>query len=648
MPLIDLKAVTKQFDTRKVLHEADFAIDAGERVAIVGQNGSGKSTLMKIAAGLMEQDSGERMVQNGITIEMLDQNPDIDEKLTVRQAIEASLTTLKAARERYGELSHQISADHDNAGLMNELTQLTNLLDFHNAWNLDDRVERILQEFDLKRLEDALLMTLSGGERRRVALSSLILKKPDLLLLDEPTNHLDVYMVKFLEETLLEGGFTLLLISHDRYFIDQLATRTVEVEEGRVRSFKGGYADYLVQKDQMLQSMIKTHETLVKLLKGEQEWLSRGVKARVKRNMGRVERIKQMKEEAKKNPGIIRRVKVQLEREHKAFNQEDGVNRKKMIFEVERLKVKLGDNELIGDFSTRILQQDKIAVVGRNGTGKSTLLRALLGTLKPTGGSIKRGEFTVGYFDQHREMLDDSKNIMETFCPMGGDHIMVRGRNMHVFGYLKNWLFPKEFLDKKLSVLSGGEKNRVALALLFSKNYDCLILDEPTNDLDIPTINILEEYLQSFQGALLFVSHDRYFVDKIAKKLFIFKGHGHIEETMESYTEYLEYEAEIAEIEAFEKSLGSAPAIVEAPEPKKEIKKLTYKEQRLLDALPGEIEALETEIKTLENCLMNPECYGQKGGLAELHAHVEKLKADLEGKVEHYLELEEKAAALRD
>ena len=400
MPLIDLKAASKQFDTRKVLDGVDFSIDPGERVAIVGQNGSGKSTLMKIAAGWMELDGGDRMVQNDLAIEMLDQNPKIDESLTVKQAIEASLTEIKNARDQHTRLSARLAENPDSATDLAELSRVSDYLDFHNAWNLDDRVERILGEFDLKRLEDATLLTLSGGERRRVALSGLLLKKPDLLLLDEPTNHLDVYMVKFLEETLLEGGYTLLFISHDRYFIDQLATRTVEVEEGRVRNFKGGYAAYLDQKQQLLANMVKSHDVLVKRLKEEQEWLSRGVKARVKRNMGRVERIAKMKEEAKKNPGAIRRVKVQLEREQKAFNREESINRKKMLFEIANLQVRLGENELIKNFTTRILQQDKIAIVGRNGTGKSTLLRALLGTLAPTGGHIKRGEFTIGYFDQ--------------------------------------------------------------------------------------------------------------------------------------------------------------------------------------------------------------------------------------------------------
>lgn len=644
MALLDLKSISKEFDIKKILLDVDFAIDEGERVAIVGQNGAGKSTLMKIALGVMEPDSGEVMRQNNITIQMLDQNPQMDESLTVKETIERSLLDLNEAKKEFAEISASLTGSDDKS-VLDRLTELTNLIDFHNAWNLDDRVERTLNEFDLKRLENSQIMTLSGGERRRVALSSLLLKKPDLLLLDEPTNHLDVYMVKFLEEMLLSGGFTMLFISHDRYFIDQIATRVVEVEESKIRGFKGGYADYLTQKEQILASMQKSHETLVKILKSEQEWLSRGVKARLKRNMGRVERIKKMKEEAQKNPSAIRKIKLQLEREQKHFNQDESINRKKMLFEVENLEVVLGSNKLIDGFSSRVMQSDKIAVVGRNGTGKSTLLKVLLGELKPTKGSIKKGEFEIGYFDQHREMLSDDKNLMEIFCPNGGDHIVVRGKNMHVYGYLKNWLFPKEFLDKKISVLSGGEKNRVALALLFTKHYDLLILDEPTNDLDIPTINILEEYLQSFTGAIIFVSHDRYFVDKIAKKLFIFKGGGKIEESVISYSEYLEDEEDIIAFSQFEKSLSLEP---KAERTRSENRKLSYKEQRLYESLPEEIDKLEIEIKELEECQMVRECYETKGGLVAVHAKCEELKAILEEKVETYFELEEKVSQLKE
>ena len=422
---------------------------------------------------------------------------------------------------------------------------LSAFIDHHNAWDLENKIQQILETFALKKLENNFVNLLSGGEQKRVALACLLLSKPDILLLDEPTNHLDVQMVEFLEDLLLNEKWTLIFISHDRYFIDRIATRIIEVEDCKIRNFKGGYGDYLKEKEELLKSLANSHETLLKHLKAEEEWLARGVRARVKRNEGRKERIMQMRQEAKSNPSIIRKMTLELEREKKHFNQEDGTNRKKMLFDLQNISFAIDNKTLIQNFSTRILQRDKIAIVGKNGAGKSTLLKLMLGKLKPKEGKIECGEVRIGYFDQHREMLDDSKNLLETFCPFGGDHIDVKGKSMHVFGYLKNFLFPKEFLDNKIGSLSGGEKNRVALALLFTKEYDCLILDEPTNDLDIPTINILEEYLQSFEGAIIFVSHDRYFVDKIAKKLLVFKENREIEETHLSVSEYLAIEKEL-------------------------------------------------------------------------------------------------------
>jgi ATP-binding cassette subfamily F protein uup len=598
---------------------------------------------MKKCMGVLEFDEGRRIVQNGIRVEMLEQNPSFEEGIDVRQAIENELRELKAAKARYDALSQQLAEDFDNKALLQEHAKLGTFLDTHNAWSLDDKVERILQEFDLKVYEKSLVQQLSGGEQRRVALAGLLLKKPDILLLDEPTNHLDVYMVEFLEQYLLREKFTLLFISHDRYFLDNIATRSIEIEEGKLRSFKGGYSDYIVQKEALLKSMQKSHETLLKLLKSEEEWLSRGVKARLKRNEGRKQRVMQMREEAKKNPSVIRRMRLELEREKKSFQNEKMLNRKKMLFEIEHIGKSLGDKLLIQDFSMRILQQDKIAIVGKNGAGKSTLLKILLGDMQPDSGKVKRGDFTIGYFDQQRAMLDDDKRLIETFCPNGGDRVDVRGKNMHVYGYLKNFLFPKEHLDKKIGVLSGGEKNRVALALLFTKKYDCLILDEPTNDLDIATINILEEYLQRFDGALIFVSHDRYFVDKIAKKLLIFRGDGVVEESYQSYSEYLEIEKELKGLESFEKEQQQKPK-----EPQRERNrtlKLSYNDKRDYETLPAKIEALEEKIEAINGCLADPECYQEKG-LQTLHAELTTLEAEYEVLVERYLEIEEKIEAM--
>jgi len=643
MALLDLIDISKAYESKKILCNINFSINEGERVAIIAKNGGGKSTLMKIVQGILDFDEGRRVIGSNTTVEMLDQNPKFEDGISVKEAIKRELKELYEARKRFDEVSQSLAEDFENKELLDEHSTLTNFLDHHNAWSLDDRIERVLVEFSLKEYEDRLVESLSGGEQRRVALASLLLKKPDLLLLDEPTNHLDVYMVEFLEQMLLNEKFTLLFISHDRYFIDNIATRSIEIEDCKLRNFKGGYSDYIRQKEELIRSLQSSHEKLLKLLKAEEEWLHRGVRARLKRNEGRKERVMKLREEAKKNPSVIRKMKLELEREKKHFNQSEGVNRQKMLFEIEDLCVELGGKTLIKDFSTRILRNDKIAIVGKNGAGKSTLLKTILGQVKPKSGVIKMGEFKVGYFDQHRDMLNDDDNLIETFCPMGGDRVDVKGKSMHVYGYLKNFLFPKEDLDKKIGILSGGEKNRVALALLFTKDYDCLILDEPTNDLDIATINILEEYLQSFEGALIIVSHDRYFVDKIANKLFIFEGDGLIEESYQSYSEYLDIQKQIRNLESFESEDKSQSQTV-----KKETKrstKLSYKEQRAYDTLPDEIEKLELKIKELEECMYDPSCYEQRG-LVEISSEYEELKKVLEAKVEEYFMLEEKLESI--
>ena len=522
MALLDILEISKAYESQQILEKIDFFVEKGDRICIIGKNGGGKSTLMKIINGTLDFEDGRRIIQKSVKVEMLNQTPTFEANISVKEAIEEELSELKNAKLEYETLLLKLENDFENIELLKKQEQLTNYLDIHNAWNLDDKIQRVLQQFQLKEYENRPVTMLSGGEQRRVTLAGLILKKPDILLLDEPTNHLDVYMVEFLEDMLLKEKFTLVFISHDRYFIDRIATKTVEIDECKLRTFQGGYENYLSSKEALMLSLSKTHDTLLKHLKSEEAWLRRGVKARLKRNEGRKQRVFELRENAKKNPSLIHKMKLELEREQKNFNQDKSINRQKMLFEMYDIHKKLGNKELIRSFSGRVLQNDRIAIVGKNGAGKSTLLKIFLEELSVDSGSFKKGEFKIGYFDQQRTSLDENKNITEIFCPNGGDRVDVRGSNMHVFGYLKNFLFPKEYLNKKIKFLSGGEKNRVALALLFTKDMDCLILDEPTNDLDIPTINILEEYIQSFQGAVVFVSHDRYFVDKIAKKLYIF------------------------------------------------------------------------------------------------------------------------------
>ena len=642
MALIDLIDVSKKFGANEILNNVSLSVNENEKIAIIGKNGSGKSTLMKIISGEVAADSGRRIVQSLISVEMLAQNPNFNATFSVRDALNNELKEIFDAISDYEKSGVLLANDPENKEILKEQERLLKFIEAKDGWNIEHKIERILQEFKLKEYENRPICSLSGGEIRRVALGALILKKPDVLLLDEPTNHLDVYMVKFLEDMLKSSNQSIVFISHDRYFIDALATRCVEVEDASLKNFEGGYANYLTKKEEILASLAKSHETLLKQLKAEEEWLRRGVKARLKRNEGRKERVLAMREEAKKNPGVIRRVRLELERASKNFNQTQSQNRKKMLFEFKNLSKSIDGKVLFEKFDARVLQGERIAIVGRNGSGKSTLLKILLGLEKPSSGEIKRGEVSIGYFDQARNVLDDDKSLIETFCPNGGDHVLVRGRNMHVYGYLKNFLFPKEFLDKKIGVLSGGEKNRVALAMLFTKTYDVLVLDEPTNDLDIATINILEDYLQSFEGAILLVSHDRYFVDKMANKLWAFEG-TKINVLHEEYSVYLELEDEMKELDKFEKELTNSQN--EAKQKSKTGAKLSYKQTQILNTYPDKISALEARVAELNEGLSDPKIY-QEVGLTKLYEELEKAKAQLESLENEYFEVLEIAEEL--
>ena len=642
MALIDLIDVSKKFGANEILNSVSLSVNENEKIAIIGKNGSGKSTLMKIISGEVAADSGRRIVQSLISVEMLAQNPNFNATFSVRDALNNELKEIFNAISEYEKSGVLLANEPENKEILKEQERLLKFIEAKDGWNIEHKIERILQEFKLKEYENRPICSLSGGEIRRVALGALILKKPDVLLLDEPTNHLDVYMVKFLEDMLKSSNQSIVFISHDRYFIDALATRCVEVEDASLKNFEGGYANYLTKKEEILASLAKSHETLLKQLKAEEEWLRRGVKARLKRNEGRKERVLAMREEAKKNPGVIRRVRLELERASKNFNQVQSQNRKKMLFEFKNLGKSIDGKVLFEKFDARILQGERIAIVGRNGSGKSTLLKILLGLEKQSSGEIKRGEVSIGYFDQARNVLDDDKSLIETFCPNGGDHVLVRGRNMHVYGYLKNFLFPKEFLDKKIGVLSGGEKNRVALAMLFTKTYDVLVLDEPTNDLDIATINILEDYLQSFEGAILLVSHDRYFVDKMANKLWAFEG-AKINVLHEEYSVYLELEDEMKELDKFEKELTNSQN--EAKQKSKTGAKLSYKQTQILNTYPDKISALEARVAELNEGLSDPKIY-QEVGLTKLYEELEKAKAELESLENDYFEVLEIAEEL--
>ncbi|MCR8685924.1 ribosomal protection-like ABC-F family protein [Campylobacter sp. 1569] len=637
MALIDLIDANKKFNTKIVLENANFSANLGEKIAIIGKNGEGKSSFLKALMGTLKLDSGRVIKQNNASIGMLSQQVSFESTLSVSEAIKKELEEIYQALKEFENYNEKLALDPENKEYLKKVDELSLFIDSKDAWNLDQKIQRILEEFKLLEYKDRTLCSLSGGEIRRVGLCTLLLKNPDILLLDEPTNHLDVYMSSFLEERLKASKMCVIFISHDRYFIDAIAQKCIEIEAGKLSIFEGGYTQYLEKKAAILTSLAKSHETLLKQLKSEEEWLRRGVKARLKRNEGRKERIFKMREEAKKNPGAIKRLQLEIKRASKNFNQTQSQNRKKMLFELKNISKSIANKTLFKDFNTRILQGERIAIVGKNGCGKSTFLKILLDQIPLDSGEIKRGEVKIGYFDQNRSLLNTDKKLLEIFCPNGGDHIQVRGKNMHVYGYLKQFLFPKEFLEQSVSVLSGGEKNRVALALLFTKEYDVLILDEPTNDLDIATINILEEYLLSFEGAILLVSHDRYFVDKIATKLYAFEDNANINIEVLSYSEYLENEKEYKDFEEFSKNLETnTTTSVKTKE--KSSKKLSYKENEILNSYPDKIHKLEEEIKEIKNALSNPTIY-QELGINTLYEKLNSLESELSILEEAYFEV---------
>lgn len=672
--LLSLFQASKSFGARKILDSVSLAIDSGEKLAIIGKNGAGKSTLLKLLAQELELDEGKFSKKPDLELQILPQDPQFRADLSVRQVCQDSLRELQAIHARIAQIhtlldSGSSKADSSALGdstLLDELGALSSRLDSIDGWDIAQRTQELLENFWLLDLQDRPVGSLSGGERKRLALATILMQPADLYILDEPTNHLDVEVVAFLERKLAAIQSSVLFISHDRYFIDNCAQRILEVDSGKIIEYRGGYTNYLAQKSAALSNLAKEHEKLLKLLKAEEEWLHKGVQARRKRNVLRKERVELLRAKAKSNPSIIRTMRLELDRESKHHNRTQSQNAQKMIIECENLSLSMGEKLLITQCDLRILQRDRIAIIGRNGSGKSSLLKAFLGEVSPRSGVIKRGELRIGYFAQHRIELDESKSLIEIFCPNGGDHIEVRGRSMHVYGYLKSFLFPKDMLTQKIGALSGGERTRVSLALLFTKQYDCLILDEPTNDLDIATINILEEYLLSFPGALLLVSHDRYFVDKLAQKLLILhkpidKKTPSTEESLQSFSEYLAYMEELGEYDKLESQLHTtiAESIMDsamesqqpsAPKPanteSKKPQKLSYKEQRELDMLPEHIEHLEQRKAELERALGDEESIAQHGvvALAEELANVEN---ELESSVERYFALESKKEALQ-
>jgi len=581
MAYITLRDVQLAFGGPALLDGANFSLERGERVCLIGRNGEGKSTLLKLIEGSLLPDSGEVSLQNGITISMLAQDVPMD-----------SGKVADIVADGAGEAADVLRAYHEASdacvlGDMEACDRMGNLqhkLDQLDGWALETKVNSILSKMGLD--PDADLADLSGGRKRRVLLARALLTQPDVLLLDEPTNHLDVESIEWLEKFLLDqNNLTLLFISHDRSFVDSIATRIVELDRGTLRSYEGNYSRYLELKAQQMEAEEKQNALFDKRLAEEEVWIRQGIKARRTRNEGRVRALKELREQSKARRSQQGKVSMATQ---------DASRSGKVVFEIENLSVRFGhDAPIIKDFSALVLRGDRIGLVGDNGVGKTTLIKAILGEQEHTG-TVKTGtQLEVAYFDQLRNALDLEKSVKDNVSE-GSDHVDVNGNRRHIYSYLQDFLFSPERVRTPVKALSGGERNRILLAKLLLKPSNLIVMDEPTNDLDMVTLELLEEMLSDYKGTLLLISHDRAFMDNVVTSTWVFDGKGNIDEYIGGYQDYLQQRPDQTAVDQ-KSAVKKAAAKAEAnAAPAKKVK-LSYKDQRALEQLPAEMEALEKE-----------------------------------------------------
>ena len=581
MAYITLRDVQLAFGGPALLDGANFSLERGERVCLIGRNGEGKSTLLKLIEGSLLPDSGEVSLQNGITISMLAQDVPMD-----------SGKVADIVADGAGEAADVLRAYHEASdacvlGDMEACDRMGNLqhkLDQLDGWALETKVNSILSKMGLD--PDADLADLSGGRKRRVLLARALLTQPDVLLLDEPTNHLDVESIEWLEKFLLDqNNLTLLFISHDRSFVDSIATRIVELDRGTLRSYEGNYSRYLELKAQQMEAEEKQNALFDKRLAEEEVWIRQGIKARRTRNEGRVRALKELREQSKARRSQQGKVSMATQ---------DASRSGKVVFEIENLSVRFGhDAPIIKDFSALVLRGDRIGLVGDNGVGKTTLIKAILGEQEHTG-TVKTGtQLEVAYFDQLRNALDLEKSVKDNVSE-GSDHVDVNGNRRHIYSYLQDFLFSPERARTPVKALSGGERNRILLAKVLLKPSNLIVMDEPTNDLDMVTLELLEEMLSDYKGTLLLISHDRAFMDNVVTSTWVFDGKGNIDEYIGGYQDYLQQRPDQTAVDQ-KSAVKKAAAKAEAnAAPAKKVK-LSYKDQRALEQLPAEMEALEKE-----------------------------------------------------
>ncbi|MBS1187120.1 MAG: uup [Burkholderiaceae bacterium] len=598
MAVLSLADAQLAFGHHAMLDHADFSLETGERVGLIGRNGSGKSSLLKILAGQAKLDDGLLVVQQGLKIAYVEQEPQFMPDMTVFDAVAGSLTDVRAMLTEFDRLTAMLGGA-DDADTLARLHELQTRLDAADAWNMANRVETTLDRLGLSR--DATIGALSGGMQKRVALACGLVGAPDVLLLDEPTNHLDVESIIWLEGLLREFRGSVLLITHDRSFLDHVATRIVELDRGRLLSYPGNFSAYKRLKTEQLAIEAVENAKFDKFLAQEEVWIRKGVEARRTRNEGRVRRLESL------------RVERATRREHQGQVRMDvstGERSGRIVAELEQVDKSFGDKTIVRDFSAIIQRGDKIGFIGANGTGKTTLLKLILGELQPDSGNIRQGaNLQIAYFDQMRAQLDDNASLLDTISP-GSEWIEVNGQKKHVMSYLGDFLFSPERARSPVKSLSGGERNRLLLARLFAKPANVLVLDEPTNDLDIDTLELLEELLEDYAGTVFLVSHDRMFLDDVVTQVIASEGNGRWREYVGGYSDWeRQRPATTPAATAQPKAEATPPKPKETAPATSQRKKLSYKEQRELDELPGRIAQLEAEQKAIGERLADPELY---------------------------------------
>jgi len=625
MSLLRFDDIGLEFGEQVILRNAEFSIEPGERICLIGRNGAGKSTTLKLIMGAIEPDRGEITAKPGLIVSQLDQTLPEAMDLPVTDVIRSGLTQIESLLEEYANKSQ---LELDKHGLR-ELEALHAKIDAHDGWHLEQRVETTITELNLP--ADKKMNELSGGWRRRVALAKALVQKPDLLLLDEPTNHLDIATIKWLEDHVYNYPGAVLFITHDRAFLQRLATRIVEIDRGKLTSWPGDYDNFLRRKEKALEDEAVAEEKFDKKLAEEEAWIRQGIKARRTRNEGRVRSLMKMREEREERLAKEGTARIHIE---------EGEQSGRKVIRARNISYSYGEEAVIRDFSIKIMRGDRIGLIGNNGVGETTLLRLLLGELEPQSGTLKMGTgLQVGYFDQLRQALDLEKSVAYNVGE-GRTYIKINGKDRHVVGYLTGFLFSPKRAMTPVKALSGGERNRVILAKLFTRPANLLVLDEPTNDLDIETLEVLEQKLCEFSGTLIVVSHDRDFLDNVVTSTVVFEEDGKVQEYVGGYSDWLRHGHELA---VTDNPYEAERRKQEAAERKKSRKptKLSYKDQRELDSLPIEIERLEENIVALQALIAMPDFYAQEAELVQQKlrelSDAEKL---LEQRIERWGELE--------